>query len=123
MIPHEGIMGINGACSIANIKDGTSNTFMLVETPFKKNYVGYGPFWNAWNYTSGVYFGQPPNNKQGCGGGANGCPYAWGAGSSHTGGTQYLRADGSVGFMSDNTQVTTIQLLTAIGDGQVLGDF
>lgn len=122
-IPHKGIMGINGACNIANIKDGTSNTFMLIETPFKKNYVGYGPFWNAWNYTSGVYFGQPPNNKQGCGGGPNGCPYAWGAGSSHVGGTQYLRADGSVGFLSDNTLFATIQMLTAIGDGQVLGDY
>jgi prepilin-type N-terminal cleavage/methylation domain-containing protein len=123
-IPHKGMFGINGACKIADVRDGTSNTFMLVETPFKKNYVGYGPFWNSWNYTSGVYFGQVPNNKQGCGGsGSSGCPYAWGAGSMHSGGTQYLRADGSVGFMSDNTLFTLIQLLTAISDGQVIGDY
>ncbi len=122
-VPHKGMFGINGACSIATVKDGTSNTFMLVETPFRKNYVGYGPFWNAWNYTSGVYFGQPPNNKQGCGGGGSGCPYAWGAGSAHAGGTQFLRADGSVGFMSDNISFTTILELTAIADGQVMGDY
>jgi prepilin-type N-terminal cleavage/methylation domain-containing protein len=122
-VPHKGIMGINGACNISAIKDGTSNTFMLMETPFMKNYVGYGPFWNAWNYTSGVYFGQHPNNKQGCGGGSSGCPYAWGAGSMHVGGTQYVRADGSVGFMSDNISFNTILELTAIADGQVIGEY
>jgi len=122
-VPHKGMFGINGACNISAVKDGTSNTFMLMETPFKKNYVGYGPFWNAWNYTSGVYFGQPPNNKGGCGGGSSGCPYAGGAGSAHTGGTQYLRADGSVGFMSDNISMTTILELTAIADGQTIGDY
>jgi prepilin-type N-terminal cleavage/methylation domain-containing protein len=122
-VPHKGMFGINGACNISAINDGTSNTFMLVETPFKKNYVGYGPFWNAWNYTSGVYFGQAPNNKGGCGGGAAGCPYAWGAGSSHVGGTQFVRADGSVGFLSDNTLFATILELTAIADGQVIGEY
>jgi prepilin-type N-terminal cleavage/methylation domain-containing protein/prepilin-type processing-associated H-X9-DG protein len=121
-IPHKGMFGINGACRIGDVRDGTSNTMMLVETPFRKNASVYGPYWNAWTYTSGVYFGQPPNNKQGCGGGGNGCPYAWGAGSAHSGGTQYLRADGSVGFMSDNILLTNVLLLTAIGDGQILGE-
>lgn len=122
-IPHKGMFGINGACRISEVQDGISNTFMLVETPFRKNATVYGPYWNAWTYTSGVYFGQAPNNKGGCGGGAGGCPYAWGSGSSHAGGMQYLRADGSVGFLSDNTLFATVQLLTSIGDGQVVGEF
>lgn len=119
-----GIMGINGSARIADILDGTSNTFALVETPFKKNYNGYGPYWNAWNYTSGVTFGQLVNAKQGCGGGATtGCPYAWGSGSKHVGGMQTLMCDGTVRFLSENTQFALVQALTTIANGETIGEW
>jgi hypothetical protein len=113
--PNRAMFGINGACRLTDIKDGTSNTNMLVETPFKKNYVGYGPYWNTWNYTSGVEFGQIPNNKVApCGAGIKVCPYAWGSGSAHPGGFHATKADGSVIFISDNTAFSIIQALVTI---------
>lgn len=115
-----GMFGINGACRLAEVKDGTSNTMMLAETPFKKNYVGYGPFWNGWNYTSGVTFGQLPNAKGGCGGGNNGCPYAWGGGSAHVGGLHWAKADGSVAFLSENTAFSVVQGLVTIANGETV---
>jgi len=118
-----GMFGINGACRLTDVKDGTSNTMMLVESPFRKNATVYGPWWNGWNYTNGVVFGQVPNNKGGCGGGGNGCPYAWGAGSAHTGGFHSLMADGAVRFLSDNTSFTLIQGLQTIGGQEILGEF
>ncbi|MFO1002349.1 MAG: DUF1559 domain-containing protein [Planctomycetaceae bacterium] len=118
------IMGINGAARIADITDGTSNTMALCETPFKKNYQFYGPYWNAWNYTSGIRFdGYPINSKQGCGGGTSGCPHAWGSGSKHVGGMQMTMADGSVKFLSENVDYTLVQNLVGIAEGKVLGEF
>ena len=121
------IMGINGGARIADITDGTSNTMALCETPFKKNATVYGPYWNAWNYTSGVVFGQPMNNKNPAtpctNGGTVMCPYAWGAGSKHIGGMQILMADGAVRFVSENLQFSLVQNLVGIADGTVIGEF
>ena len=114
------MFGVNGACRLTDIKDGASNTMMLSETPFKKNNVFYGPFWNSWNYTTGVEFGQLMNAKGGCGGGGNGCTYAWGGGSVHSGGMQYAKADGSAGFLSENTAFAIIQGLITISKGETI---
>jgi prepilin-type N-terminal cleavage/methylation domain-containing protein len=118
-----GMFGINGGCRLTDVKDGTSNTMMLVETPFRKNYTLYGPWWNGWNYTSGVEFGQIPNNKAACVGTGTGCPSAWGAGSAHTGGFHTVKADGAVAFLSDNISFTLLQGLVTIGGGELLGEF
>lgn len=120
------IMGINGGARMADIIDGTSNTMALCETPFRKNHALYGPFWNAWNYTSGVVFGQQINarNAPNCGGGgATGCPFAWGSGSKHVGGMQITMADGAVKFISENLDFAIVRNLTGIADGTVLGEF
>jgi prepilin-type processing-associated H-X9-DG protein len=118
-----GMFGINGAATLTDVKDGTSNTMMLSETPFKKNYVGYGPFWNGWNYTSGVVFGQVINNKATPCGVTQVCPYAWGAGSAHPGGMHYARADGSVAWISENVANVIVQSLVTIGGAELLGEF
>ncbi len=118
-----GMFGINGACNLSDVKDGTANTMMLCETPFRKNVNVYGPFWNAWNYTSGVTFGQQINAKAGCGGGPTGCPYAWGAGSSHTQGMHTLMADGSTRFINQNILFSLTQGLVTISNRELLGEF
>jgi len=118
-----GMFGINGACRITDVRDGTSNTMMLSETPFRKNATVYGPYWNAWNYTSGVVFGQQINSRVACGGGSNGCPYAWGGGSAHVGGMHMLKADGAVSFLSENTAFSIVQGLVTVSNAEVLGEF
>ena len=120
---NKAMFGNNGGCRLTDVRDGTSNTMMISETPFKKNATVYGPYWNGWNYTSGVEFGQQVNSRVACGGGAGGCPYAWGGGSSHTGGMQYAKADGSVNFLSQNVSFTIVQGLVTINKGEILGEF
>ncbi|MBI1348937.1 DUF1559 domain-containing protein [bacterium] len=119
----KGMFGVNGACKLSEIKDGTSNTMMLSETPFRKNATVYGPYWTAWNYTSGVTYGQQINSRVACGGGTNGCPYAWGGGSAHTGGMHITKADGAVAFVSENMAFTLVRALVTISGGEVLGEF
>jgi prepilin-type N-terminal cleavage/methylation domain-containing protein len=118
-----GMFGINGACKLGDVKDGTSNTMMLCETPFRKNVNVYGPFWNSWNYTSGVTFGQVINSKAGCGGGPNGCPYAWGAGSAHVGGMHMTMADGGVKFINQAVLFSITQGLVTVIGRETLGEF
>ncbi|MBC7815860.1 MAG: DUF1559 domain-containing protein [Planctomycetaceae bacterium] len=118
-----GMFGINGACKLGDVKDGTSNTMMLCETPYRKNVNVYGPFWNSWNYTSGVVFGQVINAKGGCGGGPNGCPYAWGAGSAHVSGMHMAMADGAVRFINQSTLFSITQGLVTIAGRETLGEF
>lgn len=125
---NKAMFGINGAALIRDVVDGTTNTMMLCETPFRKNAVQYGPFWNAWNYTSGVELGagrQVINNKAAptCGGAPNTCPYAWGAGSLHDGGMHITLADGSSRFISQNIDVNLLLALVTIGKRETVGDF
>ncbi len=117
-----GMFGVNGAARLSDVKDGTSQTMMLSETPFRKNVSVYGPYWNAWTYTSGVVL-PGINVKAGCGGGGGGCPYAWGAGSAHVGGMSYAKADGSVGFLSENTASVIVVGLVTSGNNEILGEY
>lgn len=116
--------GFNGAAIITDIKDGTSNTMALIETPYRKNSTAYGPFFHAHVHTQMIWptlYGI--NSKLYCGGGANGCPYAWGAGSMHTGGAHVLLADGAVRFLSENISMTTLGALQSMNAAELLGEF
>lgn len=132
------MFGINGACKLTDVKDGTSNTMMLCETPFRKNSTNYGPFWNQWNYTSGIEFkgeaGRLINSKCGCPNTCNanpslnvekptGCPLAWGPGSAHTGGMHVGMADGAVRFINTSILYSLAQGMVTIKNREVLGNF
>lgn len=125
---NKAMFGINGAALMRDVVDGTTNTMMLCETPFKKNYPQYGPFWNAWNYTSGVELGagrQVINNRTGtvCGGAPGTCAFAWGSGSAHDGGMHITLADGSSRFISQNIDVNLLLALVTIGKRETVGEF
>jgi len=116
------MFGINSQCRIADIADGTSNTMALCETPFRKNYDLYGPYWNAYNYTSGVELSAGFNRRNAprCN---FTCPYAWGAGSKHTGGMHIAMADGTVRFISENIQLAIVSSLISANGNETVGEF
>ncbi len=110
----------NGAARMADISDGSSNSMLMIETPMQKTSASYGPFWNQYAHTMyiiprrGINVPYAPPAPQ---------LYAWGAGSAHTGGAHMLLGDGSVRFLSQNINATTVARLVTIAAGDVPGDF
>jgi prepilin-type N-terminal cleavage/methylation domain-containing protein/prepilin-type processing-associated H-X9-DG protein len=110
---NDGIFGRNRCCTIANIKDGTSNTLMLGEGTGggKGSYAGY--FWAAQNIddTGGGVNG--PNTVPG---GAQKIGDTWnglgGFSSYHSGGCNFSMADGSTTFISQNIDQKLLVALT-----------
>jgi prepilin-type N-terminal cleavage/methylation domain-containing protein len=114
--------GINSSAAIRDITDGTSNTIMLIETPFQKEWEGFGPFLQAYTHTHfiiptgfGINRWSVTTPKR--------LVYAWGAGSQHTGGAQVVLGDGSVRFISENISSTTLAALVSIAGSEVVGEF
>jgi prepilin-type processing-associated H-X9-DG protein len=48
--------------------------------------------------------------------------YSWGFRSNHTGGAQFLFVDGSVRFISQNTNYNTYQMLGGRADARPISD-
>ena len=122
-------LGLNGSARISAIKDGTSNTMLLIETPFEKTtsgsdvYVGFGPYWDTYTHTNSIRpTGQGINRPRNAAYSQR--VYGWGAGSSHTGGVHILLADGAVRFLSENADMTSVvQSLISASGGEVIGEF
>jgi len=112
--------GINRSARIADIKDGTSNTMLMIETPQHKHSKSYGPFLQAFTHTHFICTYNRRINERYNG---NPYPYAWGAGSQHTGGCQTVLGDGSVRFLSENIDRSLLRALESISGGEVLGEF
>jgi len=113
--------GFDAAARMADLRDGTSNTILMIETPYKKCSYVFGPFLEAWVHTHQIYPAYFGINMPwpGCGG----LPYAWGAGSAHTGGCQVVLGDGSVRFLSQNIFKPLIQALVSVNNGDIVGTF
>ena len=116
--------GYNGAARIEEIKDGTSNTMALTETPQRKTSNNYGPYWNMYDEVHLVCprYGINVNYIDG-----NGVRYnyvwAWRVGSHHPGGAQALLADGSVRFISETIPIATLRALVSVFGREVVGDY
>jgi prepilin-type N-terminal cleavage/methylation domain-containing protein/prepilin-type processing-associated H-X9-DG protein len=144
---NKGAFGNDNAASIADIKDGTSNTILVGESTQNRNTsagVGstngaFGPYWGAGVHT--CCHGRTPSSQSvsPCGanpvqnpltgvryGGINydnNCDgtkrqYAWQFGSYHAGGAQFVFGDGSVKFLTDSIDYYNVFLwLNRINDG------
>lgn len=128
------MFGFNDSSKFRDITDGTSNAIAVCET-LRGVHDGVP---QTWGYSKWVGNGVDPaynlgiNNLLCCAWDA--IPFnrprspmrlsAWGtSGSMHPGGAQFTFGDGSVRFISQNIELVTLQRLSFISDGQVLGEF
>lgn len=125
-IAARGAFGNNGAVAINNVKDGTSNTIGIGESRQLHTSTAYGPYWGAGVHTAvhgrGYYANFTPNYNYGnCSGSSTlKCQYAWGFGSWHTGGTNFVFLDGSVRLITDNVDYLTFRYLQTPEGGEVI---
>jgi prepilin-type N-terminal cleavage/methylation domain-containing protein/prepilin-type processing-associated H-X9-DG protein len=131
----QGVFGNNGAASIRDITDGTSNTIAVGEAhggTVTKTSPNFGPWGlngthscchgrvlsDSRTSTDPEYFTDLRWTINGSWD-ASGRSYAWVFGSSHSGGgANFLLADGSVKFLSDSMNYRTFCLMNYIHDGQ-----
>ncbi|MEQ9409507.1 MAG: DUF1559 domain-containing protein [Fuerstiella sp.] len=141
-----GLDGMFYGCSntrIRDIKDGTSNTFMIGENFTDPTYVKDGQGMDYW------LFGAPQTGGWDCRpGDLGGTEYSEGLGSTywhintrvndpgmhgvvmeltfgsyHIGGAQFAMGDGSVRFVSENIDLGILRALGSIQGGEVIGEF
>ncbi len=135
--PNVGMFGNNGAARFADVTDGLSNTLMVGESRQRGCSDYYGPRWGSGTHTAvhghvaDVYHqinypcGLDPNCWNYCGLSSRSdihaqLQYAWGFGSYHPGGANFLLGDGSVRFLQDATTLSTLQALASIHGGEVI---
>ena len=115
---------------MANITDGSSNTLIVGEFHTRTHNTRRS-FW-AYGYTSynesSITMGSPQTfglpdydacrRSGACG---NDCKRAFA--SMHTGGVQFLLADGSVRFVSENIDFNVLAAVATISGGEAIGEF
>lgn len=119
--PGRSAFGINSSAGLQSIRDGSSNTFLMIETPLQKEASVFGPFVTAFTHTHFIIPTEFGINRPNIPGGR--LVYAWGAGSAHTGGCHSLMGDGSVRFISQNIDQNLLRGLVSIAGNEVLGEF
>jgi type II secretory pathway pseudopilin PulG len=130
------MFGSNSNCNIRDIIDGTSNSAAVVESTLELESHNWKTWTSSGWYTAGATIGDVnrPLNQRGC------CSWSTPkfsipstspaklsdggfAGSLHTGGLQIVMGDGAVRFLSDAVDYNTRHNLSAIADGNLLGEF
>lgn len=138
------LFGLHSSSRIRDATDGTSNTAMLLETTRQvknginqtwgySHWVGNGvdlatnntnttsaPGFRKINYwTCCPWWGTPNSATK-----ADGRLRDWGTvGSMHPGGAHVCLADGSVRFMSENTDGTLLNRVAFMADGETVGEW
>ncbi len=126
-----GIFGANSKCGFRDMKDGTSNIIMVGErytpvnaSPLKTTVIGDG-IWPGVSALAAEYnaLGESTHPINAGLTSRNPRPPTTGFGSLHTGGAQFLMADGAVKFLSENLDIATYRKLSRIDDGMEVGEF
>jgi prepilin-type N-terminal cleavage/methylation domain-containing protein/prepilin-type processing-associated H-X9-DG protein len=134
-----GMFGTNSRCRFADVKDGLSNTIAVGEARQQMCSTYFGPRWGAGVHTSVHGYVPDPrfhiNYPAGLNPGDKLCyydgisdyrarlQYAWGFGSWHSGGANFLFGDGSVHFLTDGMAFLTFKALNSINGGEVINDY
>jgi len=127
------LFGENSFSSMASITDGTSNTLAMGEQTLDL----INGVTSAWSYMGWVSNGIDPVGrfnttfpatglnvwKYNVSALRNGARASWyNAASMHTGGVQFVYADGSVHFISQSIDVPSLTYLSRMADGQVISN-
>jgi prepilin-type N-terminal cleavage/methylation domain-containing protein len=119
--------GGNSYSNIRDFTDGTSNSALVIENVFTCRSGQIAPWACAQHAGTGTRLLGGINKWLQVSTGIS-IPgrvenYNVNASSLHVGGCQVLLGDGGVRFLSENTNLLTLQNLAYISDGQVLGEF
>jgi prepilin-type N-terminal cleavage/methylation domain-containing protein/prepilin-type processing-associated H-X9-DG protein len=139
-VNRRGVFGIDGAASMQDVRDGTSNTVMMGECKGRKSSNLYVPTWGQakWVGVFGRISAYSATNAPGQGdclynhinAVAGPClsppygttvntsrdPYAWNWSSEHPGGAHFVFVDGSVRFMNNSVNSTVLVATNLIMD-------
>ncbi len=117
-----GTLFVNSSISMAELRDGASNTFLLGET----RYMGANNMWSSSGKTNSlaavvnIAGAKEPINLHPYE--ANNPPYVFrGFSSYHPGGTHMALADGSIHFIGESIDLATYQQLAIRNDSLPLG--
>ena len=127
---YAGAFGNNGAAKLGSIRDGTSHTIAVGESKQLHISSSYGPYWGAGTHTA-VHGYTPPGDSRfnvnypfgKCAGNPDYiCQYAWGFGSWHPGGANFVFCDGSVHFLVDEISYPTLVALNTANGGEAISE-
>jgi len=141
--PQEAIFsGTDWSSSIASVKDGMSNTCLILESRIEKTSTAYGGYWGQglWTSTHAIVYDSNPGNGASysvawTGTMPNGSAtlaqvplasnpghlgYAWSIGSLHSGGINVTMGDGSVRFIKTSINPTSWFALQTAHNGEVV---
>ena len=124
----QGLFGQNSGVTIYDIKDGTSNVFIVGEryTPANSSAgaVGHGTWVGVPDCSTAAGLAMALGDTSiRINSGSGSHAQTTGFGSQHTGGSHFLLADGSVRFLSEKIGIGLYRDLSTVNDGRETSDF